>query len=338
VTTGEPVYREAALPGAVLARVAASHIRVGTFQYFAARQDVDGVRALADYAIARHYPAAAGAEKPYRAFLEDVVAAQAELVARWMLVGFIHGVMNTDNMAISGETIDFGPCAFMDSFHPMQVFSSIDHGGRYAFGNQPRIAAWNLARLAETLLPLLGPDQEAAVAEGQEVLAGFAPRFDAAWRAGLARKIGLSAMAEGDEALVEDLLRRMTENEADFTLTFRGLADAALGPEGDAAVRALFRDPAAFDTWSGSWRERLAREPVSPDARRATMRTVNPAFIPRNHQVERAIAAAVESDDLAPFEALLRVLARAFEDQPEAAGYALPPQPEERVLQTFCGT
>ena len=338
VTTGEPVYREAALPGAVLARVAASHIRVGTFQYFAARQDVDGVRALADYAIARHSPAAAGAEKPYRAFLEDVVAAQAELVARWMLVGFIHGVMNTDNMAISGETIDFGPCAFMDSFHPMQVFSSIDHGGRYAFGNQPRIAAWNLARLAETLLPLLGPDQEAAVAEGQEVLAGFAPRFDAAWRAGLARKIGLSAMAEGDEALVEDLLRRMTENEADFTLTFRGLADAALGPEGDAPIRTLFRDPAAFDTWAGSWRERLAREPASPESRREAMRAVNPAFIPRNHQVERAIAAAVESDDLGPFEALLSVLARPFDDQPEAAAYALPPQPEERVLQTFCGT
>jgi serine/tyrosine/threonine adenylyltransferase len=339
VATGEPVYRETALPGAVLARVAASHIRVGTFQYFAARQDVDGVRALADYAIARHYPAAAQAEKPYRAFLEAVVAAQAELVARWMLVGFIHGVMNTDNMAISGETIDFGPCAFMDSFHPMQVFSSIDHGGRYAFGNQPRIAAWNLARLAETLLPLLGPDQEAAVAEGQEALAGFAPRFDAAWRAGLARKIGLSAMAEGDEALVEDLLRRMTENEADFTLTFRNLADAAVGAEGDAAIRALFRDPAAFDGWVGGWRDRLAREPSSPpEARRAAMRAVNPAFIPRNHQVERAIAAAIESEDLAPFEALLRVLARPFEDQPEAAGYALPPQPEERVLQTFCGT
>jgi uncharacterized protein YdiU (UPF0061 family) len=338
VTTGEHVFREVVLPGAVLTRVAASHIRVGTFQYFAVRQDIEGLRTLADHAIARHHPAAAEAANPYLALLDAVVAAQAALVARWMLVGFIHGVMNTDNMAISGETIDFGPCAFMDEFHPMQVFSSIDHGGRYAFGNQPRIAMWNLTRLAEALLPLLGDGQEAAVAAAQEVLAGFAPRFDAAWRAGLARKAGLSAMEEGDEALIEDLLRRMTENEADFTLTFRRLADAAAGPEGDAGVRVLFRDPAAFDGWVGGWRDRLAREATSPEARRSAMRGVNPAFIPRNHQVERVIAAAVERDDFAPFEALLGVLAQPFEDQPDAAAYALPPAPEERVTQTFCGT
>jgi len=338
VTTGEHVFRETALPGAVLTRIAASHIRVGTFQYFAARQDIEGVRILADHVIARHHPAARDAEKPYRALLEAVVAAQADLVARWMLVGFIHGVMNTDNMTVSGETIDFGPCAFMDAFDPLQVYSSIDHGGRYAFGNQPRIAIWNLTRLAEALLPLLGEEQAVAIAEAQEVLASFAPRFEAAWQSGLARKLGISAMREGDVALIEDLMQRMAENEADFTLTFRRLADAALSPAADADIRALFRDPAAFDAWTPGWRARLAEEPGTPEARRAMMRATSPAFIPRNHGVERVIQAAVERGDYAPFEALLGVLARPFDDQPEAADYALPPQPQERVLATFCGT
>jgi uncharacterized protein YdiU (UPF0061 family) len=311
----------------VLTRVAASHIRVGTFQYFAARQDAEGLRALADHAIARHYPAAASAPNPYAALLEAVVAAQASLVARWMLVGFIHGVMNTDNTAISGETIDFGPCAFMDTFDFGQVFSSIDHAGRYAFGNQPRIALWNLTRLAEALLPLLGDDQEAAIAAAQPVLSGYAARFEAAWLGGLARKIGIEAVRETDEALVQDLLQRMQANEADFTLTFRALCDAAAGSAGDEAVRALFRDPASYDEWALAWRARLAEEAVSPEQRRAAMRATNPAFIPRNHQVERVIAAAVERDDIAPFEALLAVLSRPFEDQPDATGYALPPQP-----------
>ena len=338
VTTGEHVFRETAIPGAVLTRIAASHIRVGTFQYFATRQDVEAVRTLADHVLARHYPAAARAPDPYRALLEAVVAAQAGLVARWMLVGFIHGVMNTDNMAVSGETIDFGPCAFMDAFHFGQVFSSIDHAGRYAFGNQPRIALWNLTRLAEALLPLLDADQDAAVAVAQEVLAGFAPRFESAWLGGLARKVGIAAMREGDEALVQDLLQRMQENEADFTLTFRALADAAASPAGEAAVGALFRDPASFEAWAGRWRARLAEEAGSATERRTAMRAVNPAFIPRNHQVERVIAAAVEREDFAPFEALLAVLARPFDDQPEAADYARPPQAEEKVLQTFCGT
>ncbi|MGG5822550.1 protein adenylyltransferase SelO [Falsiroseomonas sp. HW251] len=335
VTTGDWVFREVALPGAVLARVASSHIRVGTFQFFAARGDADGVKALADHAIARHYPDAAAAAAPYREFLARVVAAQADLIARWMLVGFIHGVMNTDNTAISGETIDYGPCAFMDAFHPMQVYSSIDHGGRYAFGNQPRIALWNLTRLAECLLPLLADDQDAAVAIAQEILAGFAPRFDAAWRAGLGRKIGLQEVRDGDEALIEDLLQRMADNQADFTLTFRGLADAVAG---DVAVRDRFADPAAFDAWAPRWRERLAAEPMAPSARRDAMCAENPAFIPRNHQVERVIAAAVEREDYAPFEALMAVLARPFDDQPGAADYAKPPQAEEVVAQTFCGT
>jgi uncharacterized protein YdiU (UPF0061 family) len=338
VVTGEHVFRDTVLPGAVLARVAASHIRVGTFQYFATRQDLDALKTLADHVIARHHQQAAAAPNPYRALLESVAGAQAELIARWMLVGFIHGVMNTDNMTISGETIDFGPCAFMDAYHPGQVFSSIDHAGRYAFGNQPRIALWNLTRLAETLLPLLADQQDAAIEQAQQVLAGFAPRFEVAWHAGLARKLGIATPREDDAALAQDLLDRMAENEADFTLTFRALADAAASETADAPLRALFKDPTAFDAWATAWRARLAEDAVAPEARRAAMRAANPAFIPRNHQVERAIEAAVQRNDFHPFEALLAVLAHPFDDQPEAASYALPPQPEERVLATFCGT
>ena len=342
VTTGEHVFRETALPGGVLTRIAASHIRVGTFQYFAARQDLEAIQTLADHVIARHHPQAAEAPHPYLALLEAVGTAQAELVARWMLVGFIHGVMNTDNMTVSGETIDFGPCAFLDAYHPGTVFSSIDHAGRYAFGNQPRIALWNLTRLAETLLPLLAEQEDAAIEQAQQSLAGFAAPFEAAWQDGLARKIGLGERRPGDDELAQDLLRRMAENDADFTLTFRALVDAAAeeagGGAGDAAVRALFQDGAAYDGWAAGWRARLAAEGAPPAARRAAMRAVNPAFIPRNHQVERAIAAGVERADFGPFEALLSVLARPFDDQPGAEDYAAPPQPEERVLATFCGT
>jgi uncharacterized protein YdiU (UPF0061 family) len=335
-TTGEWVFREGALPGAVLARVAASHIRVGTFQYFAARGDVEAVKLLADHAIARHYPEAAKAANPYRALLEAVVARQAPLIAQWLHIGFIHGVMNTDNCAISGETIDYGPCAFLDAYDPAAVFSSIDQGGRYAYGNQPRIAQWNLARLAETLLPLLAEEEQAAIDSAQEALAGFAPRFQAAYLGGLRRKLGLTTEQEGDAALVQDLLQRMADNQADFTLTFRALCDAAAGPEGDTVARALFTDPGAYDAWAPAWRQRLAAEPAAD--RRAAMRATNPAFIPRNHLVEEAIVAAVAREDFQPFEALLAVVTRPFDDQPEAARYALPPRPEQRVLQTFCGT
>ena len=339
VTTGEAVRRETALPGAVLTRVAASHIRVGTFQYFAARGDAEAVRLLADHAIARHCPEAAEAERPHRALLDAVVARQAELVARWLLVGFVHGVMNTDNTAIAGETIDYGPCAFLDAYDPAAVFSSIDHGGRYAYGNQPRIAHWNLARLAECLLPLLGERENAALAAAQEALAAFAPRFEAAYFGGLRRKIGLSTEREGDAALAQDLLARMAENGADFTLVFRRLCDAAAsGPEADGAVRALFTDPGAYDAWAGRWRERLAEELETPAARAAAMRAVNPAFIPRNHLVEAALKAAIEREDFGPFEDLLEVLSRPYEDRPGLERYAAPPAPEERVLQTFCGT
>jgi uncharacterized protein YdiU (UPF0061 family) len=338
VVTGEVVMRETALPGAVLTRVASSHIRVGTFQFFASRGDTDGVRRLADHVIARHYPHAANAERPYHALVEGVIGRQAELVARWLLIGFIHGVMNTDNSSISGETIDYGPCAFMDAYDPAAVFSSIDEQGRYAYANQPRIALWNLTRLAECLLPLLADEQDKAVAEAQDLLGAFAEKFTRAYQAGLRSKIGLFTARDGDEALVQDLLDAMAQNQADFTLTFRHLSQAALGPDHDGDVRAQFTDPAAYDQWAARWRQRTAEEPQSADERRGAMRAVNPAFIPRNHRIEAVIEAAVNRDDYAPFEELLAVLAKPFDDQPDFAAYAEPPLPDQRVLQTFCGT
>jgi uncharacterized protein YdiU (UPF0061 family) len=339
VTTGEAVYREGALPGAVLTRVAASHIRVGTFQFFAARGDREALRLLADHAIARHDPGgAAAAAEPYRAFLEGVVARQARLVARWLLVGFIHGVMNTDNTAISGETIDYGPCAFMDTYDPATVFSSIDHGGRYAYASQPRMAAWNLARLAEAILPLLADDGERAVAIATEVLDAYPALFAGALVGGLRGKLGLFTEEDADAELAQALLDVMAANHADFTLTFRRMCAAAETADGDAPVRALFDRPQAWDEWARRWRERLARDPVTPRERADLMRQANPAFIPRNHRVEAALAAAVERHDYGPFEELHRVLSRPCEDQPAFAHYADPPGPEQRVHRTFCGT
>jgi uncharacterized protein YdiU (UPF0061 family) len=332
------VARETLLPGAVLTRVAASHIRVGTFQFFAARGDVEGLQALADHVIARHYPEVAGAPNRYRALLDGVVAAQAELVARWLLVGFVHGVMNTDNMSVAGETIDYGPCAFLDVYDPRTTFSSIDRNGRYAYGEQPRIALWNLTRLAETLLPLLAADETAAVAEAEGALAGYAPRFEAAYHGGLNRKLGLGGVREGDAALAGDLLKRMAENQADFTLTFRNLCAAAERPEAGGSVRDLFVDPTAYDSWAGGWRERLTLEGRDPAATAAAMRAVNPAFIPRNDRVEAMIAAAVERDDFAPFEALLAVLSDPYTDQPAHAAYAEAPEGGGVGYRTFCGT
>jgi serine/tyrosine/threonine adenylyltransferase len=341
VTTGERVLRETALPGAVLTRVAASHLRVGTFQYFAARGDTEGIRALADYAIARHYSEAAQAKQPYRALLDGVIERQARLVAQWMLLGFIHGVMNTDNTSISGETIDYGPCAFLEAYDPAKVFSSIDLQGRYAYGNQPRVALWNLARLAEALLPVLVQEagsEEGALASANEALAAFDPQFEAARSARLLRKLGLTTEREGDAALAEDLLERMAANHADFTLTFRLLCGAAAGPEGDEKVRALFAVPRAYDSWAIGWRRRLDEEPCTVQARAEAMRMVSPAFIPRNHLVEAALDAAVWRQDLQPFEELLDVMSRPYEDRPELERYTVPARPEECVLQTFCGT
>jgi uncharacterized protein YdiU (UPF0061 family) len=338
VITGESVIRETALPGAVLTRVASSHIRVGTFQYFAARGDTDGVKRLADHVINRHYPQATGAMRPYHALLEGVIARQAELVARWLLVGFIHGVMNTDNTSISGETIDYGPCAFMDHYDPAAVFSSIDEQGRYAYANQPRIALWNLTRLAECLLPLFSDEKDKAIEQAQLILAAFPAKFAAAYQSGLRQKIGLFTERDGDEALVQDLLDAMAKNHADFTLTFRRLSDATEDAGRDQDLRALFAEPTAYDEWAVRWRQRADLEPQTPEARTAMMRTVNPAFIPRNHRIEAMIEAAVARDDFAPFEELLAVLSKPYEEQPAFADYAEPPQPHQRVLQTFCGT
>jgi uncharacterized protein YdiU (UPF0061 family) len=338
VTTGEMVVRDAFLPGAVLTRVASSHVRVGTFQFFAARGDVEGLRRLADYVIARHDPDLADAPDRYRRFLNAVVARQAALVARWMHVGFIHGVMNTDNMAVSGETIDYGPCAFMDAYDPQTVFSSIDHAGRYAYANQPVIAQWNLARLAECLLTIMAPTPEEALPMAQASIATFRERFDEAYLAGLRRKLGLREAREEDALLAQDLLDRMATNTADFTLVFRRLCDAAADPAADGPVRDLFIDPTSFDAWAATWRERLAAEGGDAMERRAAMRRENPAVIPRNHRVEAAIEAAVERGDLAPFEALHAVLATPFDEPAGPEDFAAPPPPDQRVYRTFCGT
>jgi serine/tyrosine/threonine adenylyltransferase len=338
VMTGESVLRETALPGAVLTRVASSHIRVGTFQYFAARGDTEGVRRLADHVIARHYPEVADRERPYLALLSAVIARQADLIARWLLVGFIHGVMNTDNTSVSGETIDYGPCAFMDHYDPAQVFSSIDEMGRYAYANQPRIAQWNLTRLAECLLPLISEDQEKAIGDVQAALGEFVEAFDTAYQAGLRGKLGLFTARDGDRILAQDLLDAMAKGQADFTLTFRRLSDAAADPTDDNDVRQLFADPAAYDEWAARWRQRISEEPQQPATRREAMRSVNPTFIPRNHLIEAVIEAAVKRDDFTLFEELLTVLSNPYEDQPGYAGYADPPESHQRVLQTFCGT
>jgi uncharacterized protein YdiU (UPF0061 family) len=338
VTTGQQVLRETALPGAILTRVASSHLRVGTFQFFAVREDKDGIKALADYAIARHYPEMAQADRPYRAFLRAVVERQAALVARWQGIGFIHGVMNTDNCSIAGETIDFGPCAFMDSFDPNAVFSSIDEGGRYAYSNQPRIAQWNLFRLAECLLPLLAEGEEEAVAEAEMALAPYNSAFEEAYAAVMRAKLGLASAREGDLALAQDFLALMAASEADFTLAFRRLCSAAEGPEGERALRHLFADEAGIDAWLARWRDRFGQETVSVEERLAAMRRANPAIIPRNHRIEAVIRAATDRGDFAPFREMLAALADPSADRPEFALYEQPPQPEERVLQTFCGT
>ena len=330
VTTGEPVYRATPLRGAVLTRVAASHVRVGTFEYAAARGDEPTLRALADYAIARHYPELADAPHKYREFLRAVADRQAALVARWQLVGFIHGVMNTDNMAVSGETIDYGPCAFMNAYRPDTVFSSIDHAGRYAYGNQPGIAQWNLARFAETLLPLLDADPEKAVAVATEVLEEFPAVFGRYWLGGMREKLGLRTAEADDAELIQALLDWMEKSRADFTNTFRDLSSGE-PPAGDR-----YQDP-AFQSWYTRWQSRLDRESEPRAAAVARMRAANPAVIPRNHRVEEALSAAEERDDLTPLHDLLAVLASPYEPTADAAKYRDPPA-DECGYRTFCGT
>ncbi len=336
VETGERVYRETPLRGAVLTRVASSHIRIGTFQYFAAREDREAIAQLTGHALARHHPGASSDEGPAIALFESVTSAVAGLVARWLAVGFVHGVMNTDNMAISGETLDYGPCAFLDAYDPKRTFSSIDRGGRYAFAQQPRIALWNLARFAETLLPLVDEDPARAAAILTERLETFAPRFSAAHAAELRRKLGLHAARDGDMALAQALLDRMAANEVDYTLCFRRLSEVAAGGD-DSRVAELFAEPAPLHDWLAAWRRRLDEETAEASERAALMRGANPAFIPRNHRIEEMITAAT-GGDMAPFERLCRVLARPYEDQPGDADLASPPGEEQRSYQTFCGT
>jgi len=343
VGTGEQVYRQNVLPGAVLTRVATSHIRVGTFQYVAARNDVEASRQLLAYVIARHCPEAADAKSPALAVLKTVCDRQASLIANWMRVGFIHGVMNTDNMAISGETIDYGPCAFIDVYHPERVFSSIDHGGRYAYINQPEIAQWNLTRFAETLLPLIDADAEKSVELALPVLQEFMPRFEAEFLDAMRAKLGLATRFEGDADLVRRLFGLMQAAEADFTLTFRGLADVV--DSGDRAEKfvEVFVGTAGsaqpdLEAWLTEWQTRLTHESTPAVDRAAGMRRVSPEFIPRNHLVEAALSEATESGDLTLFARLLKVVQRPYEDQSDASDYSSPPPPSERAFQTFCGT
>jgi serine/tyrosine/threonine adenylyltransferase len=328
VATGRRVHRETLLPGAVLARVASSHLRVGSFQYAATAGDIDLVRRLADHAIARHHPSAAAAENPYRALFEAVVAAQASLVAQWMLVGFVHGVMNTDNMTISGESIDYGPCAFMDAYDPATVFSSIDTWGRYAYGNQPAVAAWNLARFAETLLPLFSDDLDQAVALAQESLDGFGRQYVAAWSAGMRAKLGLRDV-DDDVAtpLVAGLLDQLQQSRVDHTSFYRLLGRAARGDV--EPIRGLFVDRAAFDGWLARWRS------LTPDAE--AMDRVNPVYIPRNHLVEEALAAAT-AGDLDPLSRLLAAVTLPYDERPGLERYAEPAPEDFGDYRTFCGT
>ncbi len=336
VWSGERVLREEPLPGAILTRVAASHVRVGTFQFFAARGDGDAVRILADYVLARHYPDLKESQSAYLDLLNAVIRRQASLVAKWLHVGFIHGVMNTDNSSVSGETIDYGPCAFMDAFDANQVFSSIDRHGRYAYSNQPAIAQWNLARLAETLLPLIDADEGRAVEVATEAVNAYAGHFERAWMEGMRAKLGLTGAAPTDKELAQQLLSIMQRTAADFTRTFRGLC--ALAESHAAPGLEQLGTDAEFAAWLQAWRTRLAVDARSPAVVAASMRAVNPKYIPRNHRIEQLIVAAVEREDFTPFETLLRVVTRPFDEHPEATAYAAAPAPDERVLQTFCGT
>ena len=335
VATGKHVYREIALPGAILTRIAASHIRVGTFQYAGARGDILKVRELADYAIQRHYPDTSDAENPYLAFFAAVADAQAALVARWMNIGFIHGVMNTDNMTISGETIDYGPCAFMDKYAASTVFSSIDQYGRYAYANQPEILTWNLARLAETLIPHVDTKKERAIELLTETIECIQPLYESYWLSGMRSKIGLTTEDILDEELINDLLKIMEAGQADFTLVFRRLSKTLQGDSD--AVRNLFKEPDAFNAWVVRWQKRLEQEDIVAETTAQAMDRVNPIYIPRNHKVEESLAAAV-NQDMRPFTKLLEVVIQPFDEVAGNEAYAEPAPATNRRYQTFCGT
>jgi len=336
VLTGETIMRDRPLPGAVLTRTASSHLRVGTFQFFAARGESDKVKQLADYTIQRHFPELKNSATPYLDLISAVRDRQAALVARWMLLGFVHGVMNTDNMTISGETIDYGPCAFIDHYDPAAVFSSIDKQGRYAYGNQPSMAQWNLARLAETLLPLIDPNSEQAINLATHEINTFNECYQGQWLVGMRTKLGLSTEEEGDLTLAQDLHQAMEAEHVDFTQLFRGLAGAT--QDNTDAVEGLFDNPERFNQWQLRWRERLSRDPMQTAARITSMNAVNPIYIPRNHKVEEALQAAERDADYAPFEKLMAVLANPFEPREGLDDYAAPAPVEFGPYKTFCGT
>jgi len=346
VTTGEEVARNTLVLGGILTRIAKGFVRVGTFQYFSSQGNQEAIKQLADYEIDRHYPDAKNADNPYVAFFEAVVERQAKLIAKWMSLGFIHGVMNTDNMSIAGETIDYGPCAFMDEFSHNRVYSSIDRQARYAYSNQPKIGQWNLVRLAETLLPLFvskevdetreATDEEAqaVVKIAEEILSHYSVLYHQYWLKNMSQKLGLTEEQEGDAKLVNDLLNIMESNQADFTLTFYYLSQN----DQKEQARALFSNPELFDEWLVKWQTRLQKEASNEKNARVNMQKVNPAYIPRNHQIEAAIRAAEDQNDFSVFHALHEVLEKPFELQAGKDAYMLPPKPEEVVHQTFCGT
>ena len=338
VLTGEPVFREKVLPGAILTRVALGHVRTGTFQYFAAKGDTKAISTLSDYVIERHFPEIKDEPNSYLKFLEFVMEKYAKLVAKWMNVGFIHGVMNTDNMAITCETIDYGPCAFMDNFNKNKVFSSIDQFARYSYGNQPSIAQWNLARLAETILPLIDSLPNNAIELATGIIEKFTERFKYYWLSGMRLKLGLSIDDPEDETLIESLLKIMHDNEVDFTLTFRKLSNAALNDEKDDNLRNFFKNSISFDNWLTKWRSRLLLEENNFEEIVLLMKSVNPTIIPRNHRVEEVINAAELNNDFTPFENLNKALSNPFDELDEFKNYINPPKPEEEVLKTFCGT
>jgi uncharacterized protein YdiU (UPF0061 family) len=338
VTTGEDVFRENILPGAILTRVASSHVRVGTFEFFAARKDIEAIKLLADYAINRLYPKVKCAENPYLTFIECVIDAQASLIAGWMHVGFIHGVMNTDNMAISGETIDYGPCAFMDAYDPMTVYSSIDHSGRYAYANQGKIGQWNLASLVECLLPLLGKDEKKTVSPAKEIIEEFSNKFSAYWLRGMRGKLGLVTACKEDTFIVQQLLDLMQKHGADYTIVFRQLCDAVNRKSNIGKLTKIFSGDSLWVDWLARWHQRLEKETRAPEEIAESMRCINPIFIPRNHLIEQAINSAVEKNDFSPMDTLQELLATPYSDQPSYSEYANSPKPEERIYQTFCGT
>lgn len=342
VTTGEHVAREQVLPGGVITRVASSFVRVGTFEYFRAKGDVEAIQKLTDYVIQHNYPSVSQAENPYVALLQAVVDRQASLIARWMQLGFIHGVMNTDNMSIAGETIDYGPCAFLDAYDHDKVFSSIDRDGRYAYNNQPSIGLWNLTRFAECLLPLLSEDTEAAAEVAQDVLKTYIESYEKYWLAGMRTKCGLTASdvtEQDDKSLIESLLDLMAANKADFTLTFYYLSQlSAQSSEQDSNCGLLFDEPTQFDEWAVKWRKRLRKESQTDKERQARMQAMNPVYIPRNHQIEAAIRAAEDHGDFSLFHELNEVLQNPYVSQAGKDSYRLPPKPDEVVNYTFCGT